>query len=162
MRVLLRDLAAMGKTLIVTSHILPELARICDTVAIITKGKMRAFGTQEEIMRDITQRRTIEIQVVDGGRAEEVRKLVVESLDELTSDDVSASSTEALVRFDTAIDDQALSSLLMHLMDKRMPISQFREVPTDLEDAFLSVTSKENEQTTSDNTVSVANNSETA
>ena len=45
MRQILLRLAQMGKTLIVTSHILPELSRICDTVAIITQGKLRAFGT---------------------------------------------------------------------------------------------------------------------
>ena len=44
MRDLLLRLAEMGKTLIVTSHILPELSRICDQVAIITHGRLRAFG----------------------------------------------------------------------------------------------------------------------
>ncbi|MFN9592660.1 MAG: ABC transporter ATP-binding protein, partial [Pirellulaceae bacterium] len=50
MRELLLKLAASGKTLIVTSHILPELARICSTVAIITGGKLRAFGTLDQVM----------------------------------------------------------------------------------------------------------------
>uniref|UniRef100_UPI003561E999 ABC transporter ATP-binding protein n=1 Tax=Stieleria sp. TaxID=2795976 RepID=UPI003561E999 len=65
MRTMLLRLAEMGKTLIVTSHILPELARVCDIVAMITKGRLRAFGTLDEIMRDIQQRRTFEIQLVD-------------------------------------------------------------------------------------------------
>ena len=43
MRQLLLDLAERGKTLIVTSHILPELARICHRVAIITRGRLRAY-----------------------------------------------------------------------------------------------------------------------
>src|SRR5437762_6648943 len=45
MRLLLLRLAGMGKTLLVTSHILPELSRICHRVAIITKGRLRAYGT---------------------------------------------------------------------------------------------------------------------
>src|SRR5262245_8040804 len=45
MRQLLLDLAHRGKTLLVTSHVLPELARICHRVAIITRGRLRAFGT---------------------------------------------------------------------------------------------------------------------
>src|SRR6478672_6494225 len=53
MRDLLLRLAEMGKTLIVTSHILPELSRICDSVAIITNGKLRASGTLDEIMRSL-------------------------------------------------------------------------------------------------------------
>ena len=43
-------LAELGKTLIVTSHILPELSRICDQVAILTHGQLQAFGTLEEIL----------------------------------------------------------------------------------------------------------------
>src|SRR5437870_4341369 len=49
MRDTLLRLAGAGKTLLVTSHILPELARICDRVAIITHGKLRAVGTVEEV-----------------------------------------------------------------------------------------------------------------
>src|SRR5262249_28914130 len=43
MRDLLIQLAQQGKTLLVTSHILPELARICHQVAIVTHGKLRAY-----------------------------------------------------------------------------------------------------------------------
>jgi ABC-2 type transport system ATP-binding protein len=49
MRQLLLNLAERGKTLLVSSHILPELARICHRVAIITRGRLRAYGTLEEI-----------------------------------------------------------------------------------------------------------------
>ena len=52
MRKLLLDLAERGKTLLVTSHILPELARICHRVAIITRGQLRVYGTLEEITRN--------------------------------------------------------------------------------------------------------------
>ena len=57
MREILLQLADMGKTLIVTSHILPELSRICNQVAIITHGRLRAFGSLEEIMRTVGQNR---------------------------------------------------------------------------------------------------------
>src|SRR6056297_840024 len=63
MRDLLLRLAADGKTLIVTSHILPELSRICDTVAIVTHGKLRAFGPLDQIMRQLSQRRAVEVQL---------------------------------------------------------------------------------------------------
>ena len=57
MRQVLLDLAERGKTLIVTSHVLPELARICHRVAIITRGRLRAFGTLPEIARQLSQLR---------------------------------------------------------------------------------------------------------
>ena len=53
--------AEPGKTLIVTSHILPELSRICQRVAIITRGKLRAFGTLDELAKQLSQQRTMEV-----------------------------------------------------------------------------------------------------
>src|SRR5262249_45443935 len=61
MRDLLLRLGAMGKPLLVTSHILPELSRICHRIAIITRGRLRAFGTLDEITRSVHQVRTIEV-----------------------------------------------------------------------------------------------------
>ncbi|MEX0818691.1 MAG: ABC transporter ATP-binding protein [Pirellulaceae bacterium] len=143
MRELLLHLAAMGKTLIVTSHILPELSRICDTVAIITHGQLRAFGTQAEIMRQITQRRTFEVQLVDGEQLETATSLVAGSLAAETEPNVSSSETEGIVRFDTDLSDRELAGVLANLLDKGVLVAQFREIPTDLEDAFLSVTSRD-------------------
>jgi len=142
MRELLLQLADMGKTLIVTSHILPELSRICDTVAIITHGKLRAFGTQAEIMRQITQRRTFEILLVEQEQMELAKSLVGHSLASDGEANISVSETEMIVRFDTNMPDRELAGLLAHLHDKRISVAQFREIPTDLEDAFLSVTSR--------------------
>ena len=65
MRQLLLRLAGEGKTLIVTSHILPELARICDTVAIVSSGKILAFGPLDEVMRRLCPLRSYEIQLVN-------------------------------------------------------------------------------------------------
>ena len=143
MRGLLLQLAAMGKTLIVTSHILPELSRICDTVAIITHGKLRAFGTQAEIMRQITQRRTFEAQLVEREQLEAAKAIVVASLGSDGEANVSGSETEGLVRFDSNLSDRELAGILASLLDEGVSVSQFREIPTDLEDAFLSVTSRD-------------------
>ena len=69
MRGIILRLAEMGKTIIVTSHILPELSRICDTVAIITHGKLRAFGPLETIMKNLAQRRKMEVVLLNGQHA---------------------------------------------------------------------------------------------
>ncbi len=138
MRLILLRLSEMGKTLIVTSHILPELSRICDTVAIMTHGKLRAFGTLEEIMRRMSQQRTIEVQLTSaenvGRAADLVRKLV----DPGTN--VEVSPAESMVRFPTKKSEQELSVLLVRLIEANLGISQFREVQADLEDTFLSIT----------------------
>jgi ABC-2 type transport system ATP-binding protein len=61
MRDLLLKLAHLGKTLLVTSHILPELSRICDRVGILTHGRLQAFGTIDQIGRQVSQQRTVAV-----------------------------------------------------------------------------------------------------
>ncbi|MEM6691709.1 MAG: ABC transporter ATP-binding protein [Planctomycetota bacterium] len=145
MRTMLLHLAEMGKTLIVTSHILPELARVCDLVAMITKGKLRAFGTLDEIMKSVQQRRTFEVLLLnetqvaktvglmDRWKAEELQP--VEGADF----DVQPSEAECLVRLSSKLDDVRLAQLLSYLVGQGATVAQFREVTTDLEDAFLQV-----------------------
>ena len=162
MRGMLLRLAELGKTLIVTSHILPELARVCDVVAMITKGKLRAFGTVDEIMRDIQQRRTFEVLLLSSDQVDSVGEFVSSWMAENESSEfksaesessgekdaaktserqqaVSLDKAESLVRFTTALGDHELSGLLAELVGRDKKIAQFRELPTDLEDAFLSV-----------------------
>lgn len=140
MRIMLLRLAEMGKTLIVTSHILPELARVCDVVAMITKGKLRAFGTLDEIMRDIQQRRTFEIQLINHDQVARVAGLVESWMKESDQESqVNGADAETMVRFSTQLGDHEVTPLLTHLVNQGESIAQFREVPTDLEDAFLSV-----------------------
>lgn len=142
MREILLSLAAAGKTLIVTSHILPELSRICDQVAIITKGKLRAAGSLSEIMKQVSQKRTIEIQLSNSDCVDSA----VNSLTEILKGDesISSSKTESIVRFETELKDAGLQDILSKLVHNQVPVTQFRELQTDLEDAFLSVTRDDN------------------
>jgi len=137
MRELLLRLAAVGKTLIVTSHILPELSRICDQVAIITQGRLRAAGSLDEIMRNLSQRRTIEVQLPAGEDVSAAEQKLRERLD--ATETVVASPAEAIFRFDTTRTEMELRQLLAALITSGVPISQFRELQTDLEDAFMSI-----------------------
>lgn len=137
MRELLLRLAASGKTLIVTSHILPELSRICDQVAIITHGRLRAAGSLAEIMQSLNQRRTIEVQLPGGEDVTSAEQKLREKLD--ASETLSVSPTEAILRFDTVRTDAQLSQLLSDLIAAGVHVSQFRELHSDLEDAFMSI-----------------------
>src|SRR5262249_51285408 len=76
MRQLLLDLAARGKTLLVTSHVLPELARICHRVAIITRGRLRAFGTLSEVTRQLNPLQPMEILLTGPGQIDRVVEIV--------------------------------------------------------------------------------------
>jgi ABC-2 type transport system ATP-binding protein len=138
MREILLRLAGLGKTLIVTSHILPELSRICNIVAIVTKGKLRAFGTLDEIMRSLRQVRTIEVlltgtEQLDAG-AGVIRSHIEPGME------VTTSPAEGTVRFQTSKGEAELAGVLSALVAAGVGVTQFREVQADLEDAFLTVT----------------------
>ena len=150
MRELLLKLASLGKTLLVTSHILPELARICDTVAIMTHGKLRAFGTVEEIGQQVSQRRTLEAQLLSADFVPRAAAIIRGSLEK--DIEVIEAPNEAVVRFSTAVSESQLGQLLSELIKAGLPVTQFRELQTDLEDAFMSFA---NAQPTRGNPVSV-------
>ena len=137
MRQLLLDLAGRGKTLLVTSHILPELARVCHRVAIITRGKLRAIGTLEEITRQLSQMRPMEVLLTDAAQVECVAEVVRQHIE--PGAEVTASASEAEVRFRTAKREEELAGLLAALVSAGLGVAQFREVQTDLEEAFMTV-----------------------
>lgn len=136
MRQLLLDLASRGKTLIVTSHILPELARICDRVAIITRGKLRGLGTLEEIARQLTPARTMEVLFTTENAVKRAAEIARKHLGD--SAEISESASESAVRFRSEKNDEALASLLGEMVSQGLKVTQFREVQTDLEEAFMS------------------------
>ena len=137
MRQLLLDLADRGKTLIVTSHILPELARICHRGAIITRGKLRALGTLDEIARQLSPLRTIEVLFADAAETDRTAEVVRTHVEPDAV--VTSSPTECAVRARTALADAELADLLAALVTARVRVTQFREVQTDLEEAFMTV-----------------------
>ncbi|MCA9077373.1 MAG: ABC transporter ATP-binding protein [Planctomycetaceae bacterium] len=135
MRDLLLQLARIGKTLLVTSHILPELSRICDQIAILTNGKLRACGTVKEIGRQVSQQRTVEVQLADEGSLSVAANIIKEIIPQ---EDVTESPAEAVIRFRTNRSEDALVQVLAALVKASIPVSQFRELQTDLEEAFMS------------------------
>jgi ABC-2 type transport system ATP-binding protein len=136
MRELLLRLASEGKTLIVTSHILPELARICDTVAMITGGRLQAFGTLDDVMRQLCPTRSYEVQLVSAQHIDAAFQQI--SL-RAPAASISISRQERTLRFPTSNSEEEMASLLKQLVNANIPIAQFREVAGDLEDAFLTV-----------------------
>jgi ABC-2 type transport system ATP-binding protein len=136
MRDLLIRLARIGKTLLVTSHILPELSRICDRVAIVTHGKLRAYGTVEEIGRQVSQQRTLEVQLRSPEQIPQAAAAVRGALE--PEAEVVESATESIVRFRSALGEDRLGDLLANLVRGGIRVTQFREVQTDLEEAFMS------------------------
>lgn len=132
-KALLKELRRMGKTVLISSHILSELADFCDTVAIIERGKLLAYGAIKEIARQMRQHRTFEI--VTAAPSPRLVELLgshpeVAQFDEL----------ESIYRMDFTGGNDALVSLNQKIVMDGIPLVTIREVETDLEEMFMKIT----------------------
>jgi ABC-2 type transport system ATP-binding protein len=135
MRGLLRQLADMGKAVLVSSHILPELADVCDTVGILSGGKLIASGPVQEILRNLRQKRLMEIHVLK--HADKAREALASAPG--TWEPV-AGGTNGTLRYEVQADEQQLAQTLLLLLHSRVPVLSFHEVQADLEDVFMTLT----------------------
>src|SRR5688572_31388223 len=135
MRQLLRNLADTGKAVLVSSHILPELADVCDTVGILSAGTMVACGPVGEILRAVRQKRLVEIAVL------EFRERAVEVLKSAPGDwtPVESDGANGVLRYEVEADERQLAQALAMLLAGGIPVVNFYEVPADLEDVFMSL-----------------------
>lgn len=133
MRELLKELKNMGKTIIVSSHILPELAEMCTHVGIIEAGQLVLSGTVEEVIRRVQANRILEIRVLD--KAAEAEKML-ENQFGLTEAHLNDNLLE--VPFDGT--DQEKNLILSQLVGDGIPVVSFAEKNSNLEDIFMQVT----------------------
>ena len=131
---LIAELGRMGKIVIVSSHILPELADFCNMVGIIEKGELMAFGPVSEVVKTIQAHKVIEVRLIEG--AAEVSMFIHGKPHVLNTHMMG--STTVKVEFDGSDDEQA--ELLKELIDRGYKVTEFREESADLEDVFLKVT----------------------
>jgi ABC-2 type transport system ATP-binding protein len=136
MRKLLRDLADTGKAVLVSSHILPELADVCDTVGILSGGKMVACGPVRQILQTVRQKRLVEVSVLTGrDRAAEVLKSAPGDWTPVEND-----ASNGTLRYEVQADERQLAESLSLLLKRGVGVVNFYEVPADLEDVFMSLT----------------------
>lgn len=133
LRELILELGRMGKIVIVSSHILPELADFCNTVGIIERGNMVAFGPVKDIVRQIQPVRVIEVRVVS-----EDSTAVDFILANPQVKDVAVNDGVIRVEFEGDVEAQA--QLLEDLIKRGHRVSDFHETHANLEDVFLKLT----------------------
>lgn len=133
MRNLLRRLGEMKKTVIVSSHILPELADVCTRVGMIEKGNLIIDGDVDEVMRKARQQILLQIRVTE--RTEAVASLL-EQHPLVERVDIVKGIIEARLKPDV-LDYSALPSAIIEAGYK---LALFREEEVNLETAFLALT----------------------
>ncbi len=138
MRELLRELGAMGKTVIVSSHILSELAELCDSVGIIEKGRLVAGGPVAEITRQVYEGHTLRIQVLSDTEEAEAALRGWRGV-------ASILTTGNVLEVEFLGDDQAAAELLAALVSRGVRVASFAQLTSDLEEIFLRLTAERGE-----------------
>ena len=139
MRELLRELKNMGKTIFFSSHILSEVADICNSIAILEAGNLITYGNMEEMKRQLRPHRLIEIRILGDLEPAQEHLMVTPTVRSLlTSADLEIPTNA--VRIDFEGDDEQLAELLAGMVGKGIQIINFAEQTGDLEDVFLQVT----------------------
>lgn len=136
MRQLLKRLKERGKTILVSSHILPELASVCDRIGILEQARLLLCDRMEAVMRQVEQRRVIEVEVL-GDPAEAAAVLVAQ----FSAPKLEVTETVGrLLRLSFEGQDEEISGLLACLLQQGVGVLWFREVPLDLEHIYMKVT----------------------
>ncbi|WP_459557889.1 ABC transporter ATP-binding protein [Lacunimicrobium album] len=133
MRNLLKRLGQLNKTVIVSSHILPELADVCTRVGMIEKGILIVDGYVEEVMQKARQAILLFIRVKD--RHEQAAQLLEQH--DLVSNVEMRSDTIVATLKDRLCDYSVLNSALI---EAGFQVKQFREEDVNLETAFMELT----------------------
>lgn len=135
MRNLLRRLGELGKTIIVSSHILPELADICNKVGIINRGEMGFNGPITDLIKQVRPQTILEIQPVEGCDQQAFVNFLASS--EIV--DCVEQRPEVLeVTLIEGVDDY--SQLARNLILAGHSFQKFSEKETNLESAFMALT----------------------
>jgi len=132
-KALLKELRRMGKTILISSHILTELADCCTSIGIIERGKLLMHGPIEDVYRRINRNRIINIKFLDKA---EVGLSIIRSLPE--TQQVEVENNHATVEL--AAGDEQVAALLERLVGEGVRMRSFSEKEPTLEDVFMTVT----------------------
>ncbi len=138
LRELVRTLQGMGKTILISSHILLELAEMCSDIAILQGGRLVVAGDVESVTHRLGGGRQIEMRVLGEGQVEKTIAILKElpAISNVTNPD------EQTIQADFAGDDQALQATLAALISQGVPLVSFapRSGGGRLEEVFMHIT----------------------
>jgi len=132
-KALLKELRRMGKTILISSHILTELADCCTSIGIIERGKLLMQGPIDEVYHRIRRNRIIRIRFMENT---ELGVSIIRSMPETRQVELEGNSATAEL---DANDDQ-VAALLERLVAEGVRMHSFADKEPTLEDVFMLVT----------------------
>jgi ABC-2 type transport system ATP-binding protein len=132
-KALLKELRRMGKTILISSHILTELADCCTSIGIIERGQLLMHGPIDEVYRRIRGNRTVQIRFADGMEA---GLSVIRSNPHTRNVQIE----DHQVTVELATDDDGVCALMQQLAQSGARMRSFHEKEPTLEDVFMLVT----------------------
>jgi ABC-2 type transport system ATP-binding protein len=132
-KALLKELKRMGKTILISSHILSELADCCSSIGIIERGQLLMHGPIESVYRKIRRNRIVEVRFIEN---QELGLSILRS--DPTMRGIDIDGDRATAEFET--DDAGLSALMERLVYAGVKMKSFQDKDPTLEDVFMLVT----------------------
>ena len=137
LRELLRELRAIGKTIVISSHILPELEELCTSVAIVDHGQVLVHGRVSDIERRLRYGAVLRVTVLGTDRA------LASARDHFAADPRVASAAvldSRVIEIGFRGDDEEAAQLLAGAVSAGIRVSSFARAASDLEELFLQMT----------------------
>ncbi len=140
LRELLRELRSLGKTILISSHILPELEELCTSVAIVDRGQVLAQGRVSDIERRLRVGAVLRVRVLGEGDGIDAAQ------QHFAVQPFVASATvldDGTIEIGFRGDDEASARLLASAVEAGLQIISFARAASDLEELFLQITARD-------------------
>lgn len=136
MKTILKNLIDMDKTILISSHILPELAQMCTSIGIIEKGKMVLKGTVDNIMANLNASNAL-VMRFQSNQENGIKVLK----DNKRVSNISILGNKISIAFNgTAVEEVALLASLVH---NDVGVSSFTREEGNLESLFMEITNQQ-------------------
>ncbi len=133
LKALLKELRRMGKTILISSHILTELADCCTSIGIVERGQLLMSGPIDQVYRQLRRNRIVVIQFVSG---QDAGLSILRSEPGLRSLEIESDRVTA----ELETDDEGLANLMQTLIREGVRMRSFNDKDPTLEDVFMTVT----------------------
>jgi ABC-2 type transport system ATP-binding protein len=139
LRELLRELRNLGKTIVISSHILPELEELCTSVAIVDRGRVLASGTIAEIGQKLRIGEVLRVRVLGDDASIDAARSWFEGRPDVASATMDASGQ---IEIGFRGDEAGAAALLAAAVRAKIAVASYSPAATDLQELFLQVTDR--------------------